>query len=302
MKNKSSAFSLIELSIVILIIGVLIAGVTQASRLVRQSKITTARTLTQSSPVNSIRGLLVWLEPTQESSFKSSESADGTQITTWYDSNPQLTIPNTFTASSSNITYKATGATNALPAVSFTGDAGFTGAYLDSPFSAYTIFYVVRPTSLASSAGNTIFYNGTSGTNGFGSRLVTTTGVTQMFYGVSSTVTSGTAAAAANQGAADIWCVTIAPNSVLGASVANPAVLSYRNGVADITTGTTTTSSWVLPTTNMFIGNISASNATNDFIGEFSEIIVFDSVLKKSDRQEIEKYLSKKYAITITQN
>ena len=38
-KNKNGAFSLIELSIVILIIGILIAGVTQGSRLVREAKI-----------------------------------------------------------------------------------------------------------------------------------------------------------------------------------------------------------------------------------------------------------------------
>ena len=38
-KNQNLAFSLLELSIVVLIIGILIAGVTQGSRLVRQSKI-----------------------------------------------------------------------------------------------------------------------------------------------------------------------------------------------------------------------------------------------------------------------
>ena len=102
MKKKYSAFSLIELSIVILIIGVLIAGVTQASRLVRQSKLTTARTLTQSSAVNSIKGLLLWLEPTMDNSFKSSETTDANPITTWYDINPQVSLPNTFTSNSSS--------------------------------------------------------------------------------------------------------------------------------------------------------------------------------------------------------
>ena len=118
MKNKSSAFSLIELSIVILIIGVLIAGVTQASRLVRQSKITTAQTLTQSSPVNSLKGLVLWLEPTMEASFQDSQKVDGGALTKWYDVNPQPTISNTFTAST-GITYKQTSATNALPSVVF---------------------------------------------------------------------------------------------------------------------------------------------------------------------------------------
>jgi len=51
--KKHQAFSLVELSIVILIIGVLIAGVIQGSNLVTKFRIKTAQTLTQSSPVSS---------------------------------------------------------------------------------------------------------------------------------------------------------------------------------------------------------------------------------------------------------
>ncbi len=66
--NKSffSAFSLIELSIVILIIGTLIAGVTQGSRLVRISKLRTAQNQTSTSPVSSIDGLALWLDAVDE--------------------------------------------------------------------------------------------------------------------------------------------------------------------------------------------------------------------------------------------
>jgi len=46
-----TAFSLIELSIVILIIGILVAGVTQSSRLVRAIKLQTARSITNSSSI-----------------------------------------------------------------------------------------------------------------------------------------------------------------------------------------------------------------------------------------------------------
>ncbi|MFM2200490.1 MAG: hypothetical protein RL769_545, partial [Pseudomonadota bacterium] len=40
---RHQAFSLIELSIVILIIGILVAGVTQSSRLVNQIRLSTAQ-------------------------------------------------------------------------------------------------------------------------------------------------------------------------------------------------------------------------------------------------------------------
>lgn len=48
------AFSLIELSIVILIIGILVAGVTQSSRLVKQIRLASIKSMTLSSPVSSI--------------------------------------------------------------------------------------------------------------------------------------------------------------------------------------------------------------------------------------------------------
>jgi len=48
---KNTGFSLIELSIVILIIGILVSGVTQSSRLIRQIRIQSARNLTVNSPI-----------------------------------------------------------------------------------------------------------------------------------------------------------------------------------------------------------------------------------------------------------
>ncbi|NBV06384.1 MAG: prepilin-type N-terminal cleavage/methylation domain-containing protein [Proteobacteria bacterium] len=299
MKNKSSAFSLIELSIVILIIGVLVAGVTQASRLVRQSKLTTARTLTQSSGVNSIRGLILWLEPTMESSFKSTETSDASSLSNWYDINPQVSLRNTFSNSSATILYKAS-ATNSLPAVYFNNvNTAFTGTIIDAPYNAYTIFYVARPTSLASTGF--IFYNGTQGTNGIGVSL-STGGLTTFSYGASLS-SVGSLASTANQVSADIVCITTAPNSLLGVAVTTPAILSYKNGVSNtMTAATTTAASWVTPTGSLYIGNATSAGTTTDFVGEISEIIIFDNVLKKTDRQEVEKYLSRKYGIAVTQS
>ncbi len=302
MKNKSSAFSLIELSIVILIIGVLIAGVTQASRLVRQSKLTTARTLTQSSAVNSIKGLVLWLEPTMENSFKSTEAVDGTTLTTWYDINPQLSIPNTFSAGT-GITYKASSGINSLPAVAFadnnTSFSNVLAVPINAAFGAYTVCYVARSTNLT--AENTVLYNGTSGTNGFGISI-TSAGLTKVTYGVSSTFNFGITATSG--GTADIVCVTLDPNSVNGVPQSTAAAKAYKNGggVSSDTAKTITVSNWVDPTSGAVrIGNSTASSTTTDFIGEIAEIIVFDNALKKADRQEVEKYLSKKYGITIAQ-
>lgn len=51
--KKITAFSLIELSIVVLVIGILIAGFIQGSKLVSKAALNSARTLTESSPVAS---------------------------------------------------------------------------------------------------------------------------------------------------------------------------------------------------------------------------------------------------------
>ncbi len=91
MKKIQKAFSLIELSIVILIIGIIIAGVTSSSILINKFHLSSARTLTISSPVSSIKDLAIWLESTMETSFIESQQEDGKEITAWYDINPQTT-------------------------------------------------------------------------------------------------------------------------------------------------------------------------------------------------------------------
>jgi prepilin-type N-terminal cleavage/methylation domain-containing protein len=85
--KKYRAFSLIELSIVILIIGILVAGVTQSSRLIRQMKIAAAQNLTRSSPVPN-RNLMFWWETTLDESFLAGEATDGGEVTQLNDNNP----------------------------------------------------------------------------------------------------------------------------------------------------------------------------------------------------------------------
>jgi len=70
MEKNLKAFSLIELSIVILIIGILVAGVTQSSRLISQMRLTSLRNITRSSVVPTIQNLTLWLETTMLESFE----------------------------------------------------------------------------------------------------------------------------------------------------------------------------------------------------------------------------------------
>ncbi len=93
-KNQLQAFSLIELSIVVLIIGLIVAGVLGGKKLVELSSLSKARTLTNSSPVNGIEDLVFWFETTSKDSIPPAQAIDGTTITTWYNLNPQMNNKN----------------------------------------------------------------------------------------------------------------------------------------------------------------------------------------------------------------
>lgn len=91
---EKKAFSLIELSIVLAIIGIIIASVLAGGKLVLNSRIVAAQSLTQSSAVREIDGLVLWLETTTEESFLEKHVEDGKDVAIWYDISLQSTISN----------------------------------------------------------------------------------------------------------------------------------------------------------------------------------------------------------------
>ena len=70
-KNIKKAFSLIELSIVILIIRILVAGVTSSLRLISLMRLITAQSFTRSS-VNTIKDISFWVETFLEQALTNS--------------------------------------------------------------------------------------------------------------------------------------------------------------------------------------------------------------------------------------
>jgi prepilin-type N-terminal cleavage/methylation domain-containing protein len=81
--KKNKAFSLVELAVVILIIGILVAAVSQGGKLVTKSKISAAKSKTASSPLlNNLDMVDLWLETSTSASFDDSIS-DGVKIAKW---------------------------------------------------------------------------------------------------------------------------------------------------------------------------------------------------------------------------
>ena len=94
--KQSKAFSLIELSIVILVIGILIAGVTQASNMIYEFRLAAAKNLTKTSGIESIKDITLWLDATRANSNSSLINRSGKTdiqnndpIKTWNNANPR---------------------------------------------------------------------------------------------------------------------------------------------------------------------------------------------------------------------
>jgi prepilin-type N-terminal cleavage/methylation domain-containing protein len=89
-KNKKG-FTLIELSIVLIIIGLLVAGIVAGSNLIDVAKLSKAQSLTKASPVGSIKDLVMWVETTLDESYSDDALSEGDGVAKWKNYNKQKT-------------------------------------------------------------------------------------------------------------------------------------------------------------------------------------------------------------------
>ena len=85
------AFSFMEISVVILMIGLLIAGISKGTDMIGDFRIQTARNLTKSAPMLRMSGLTVWLDTVSKESFDIEvDVKDSTKnkVSAWNDLNP----------------------------------------------------------------------------------------------------------------------------------------------------------------------------------------------------------------------
>lgn len=299
--KPKKAFSLIELSVVIIIIGILIAGVTQGAKMLNTFRLQSAQTLTLSSPVVSTAGLVLWLEPTMPQSFLDVESVEGSQITKWIDRNPQATIKLSANGvASAGIVYKEQSDIYGLPAVAFSGSSsavltlnnGSSNVPIITPDSAYTLFIVAKLSDDSSTALKTVFSNGDSSGWGYGVSGVQNSRSRNLIFGGSTNVTSATPNA------------TTKPEviSALYTGGSGGNLQLFTNGVGSAGSGEAGTSESLsastatakTPTSAFYVGNKSSAAP---WTGLISEIIVFNRVLSAKERNAIELYLGQKYNI-----
>jgi len=151
------AFSLVEISVVILIIGILITGISSGIDLYSDFRIANARNLTASSRVGRISDLALWVEATSEKSFSKSEAKDGKVVNAWFDIGIQSIDKPILSASGNKAVFKEK-VLNSLPALYFNGSGWFEVQYLSSVNlnNKKTYFVVLQTTS---TQRNYVYYN-----------------------------------------------------------------------------------------------------------------------------------------------
>ena len=293
MKNfHKKAFSLVELSMVILIIGILIAGVSQGIDLYQDMRLATARSLTQNSRVNRIEDLTMWFESTSEQSFEKPNPNDGDRIALWKNINFKLSnrIDVTQSTLASKPFYVRNGINN-IPALRF--DNG-----------QLLIASNVKISEIVSSDQATVFmvqnnFSGDSTTTTFG----WTTGSNRF----------QSHAQEGNRVLIDYGNM-INPN---GGRTTTPILTDFLNQ-NKIITFVKNASNVKIKINSALLINSSSSSATMDmslsadfsigkflpdnnyfFLGYIGEFIVFKKALTDAEINDVEKYLSKKWAIKI---
>lgn len=287
MQEKNiKAFSLIELSIVILVIGLLIAGVSQSSNLIEKYKIYSARSLTTNSPVGSIKDLMLWYETSLEKSFSTSEAVDEELISSWNDINPQSiakinAIQNTPDARPTFVK----NVVNGLPVVRFNGNdfLNFQADALNG--SDFTIFLVEQRASQLSADGDVR----SSVLPNFNYLRHTGLGAEYVEYFSGSVGALYFPVANFSSKILRIHSFLFSKTAGLSYYVSNGYISASRSN-----------SSKTTPLSSLGQEAIGAQDGSVRFyLGDIAEIIIYTRTLKTEERESIESYLGQKYKIKI---
>ena len=285
MKKSSSAFSLIEVSLVVLIISLIAAGILTTTNLIKKSSLQTAQVLTKSSPVNDISNLVAWFETSLDSSFIGNEKSDGSAISTWYDNNPNAASKNNATQSTSNNrpTFTANIFNNGIPGLKFDGSnhtLPFDGSSLIN--SSYSIFIVEQKTSNKNL--NCVIGGSASSVN---TNL-------HLCYAADDKIQFGHYNN--NLDYQNSVLSYSSPKTRMHSLIFNIAVGKkyWLNGGSGATASNTQTAA-----ITSFDGSNIGSYLVNIYEGNIAEIIIFNRALTNEERRSIESYLGKKYNLTL---
>lgn len=300
-KKNKKAFSLTELSVAILLISLLIAGIISSSSLYEKHVISSARKMTRTSPVISIEGLSLWLDSTATDSFIYKRPENNSYLQYWYDINPQKIDKITFVQNTANKQpqYKSK-IINHLPAIKF--DSA-NSSYLESSesFDSSRVFneneiMIFLVQQHISGDTSTISWSDYVGSNEYVFNISATDSGNVVF---------------------DFGDCCDA-NSTKTDSVSNfsddPKILAFKKDSAgnyqlringsEISSSTSINDSILQDySSKIYLGsryNDSSTSFSKYFNGYIGEVIIFENAITENEMQEIELYLSKKWRIPLS--
>ena len=290
MKNfHKKAFSLIEISVVIVIIGILIAGVSQGIDLYQDMRLATARSLTQNSRVGRIENLELWLEATSDKSFDKNEAVDGSSITKWYDINPKNTQTNyVFSSGDNRPKYLKSCPENNLPCIEF---SSANSQYLENlnlipETTDLSIFFVINFKAVNAGCCTAIF---TSVGTWQPKELHINVTNSKFQYGVLISPTTDLSLLSSS--------TPLIKKPYIIELIDGDIFKLYFNGSLEGSIAT----NYPKKFSNFNIGRWFTGTTASRYLDAYIyEIIIFRKKLDDNERKDVEKYLSKKWAIKIS--
>ncbi len=285
---KKQGFSLVELALVILITGILIVAVMQATTMIRSFKIMGARAQTKSSSVNGISGIVAWFDTVSEKSFNKKEALDGKKISQWNDINSQSVVGNnaTQTGNARPIYIFDPSVANGLPVLRFDGNDFFNlpdGTVPSSDYD-YTFFFTMRVPNITESFG--VLGSGDYITENGSNMISFRAGGFVENNWQKNTLLTQTICVSATK----MQVFTFLYDNTLGRKIYVNSVFKGEDREVNHKG---------LPTNNT-IGKVMVTNIPDIYFkGDIGEIILFGRALSRDERQMVEKYLAKKWAITL---
>jgi prepilin-type N-terminal cleavage/methylation domain-containing protein len=278
------AFSLIEISIAIIIIGILIGGITQAIEMFSEASLKGARNLSKSSRISRIDDLSLWLDATSDKAFDT-EKDDKSTISMWKDTNPRSTYPIVGNPVSANLPTYILSAINGLPTASFKKTSSncmtIPSQSIVNNSEDFTLYLIFSPTSLDD--GIILEKNNATAT-AFPFSLELNGGYYKFSIKDSTTTLSVLGAKKANINKPNLIRLSRTKGSQIEISI---------NGVSSNKSDTLTSST--LNTAELAIGCRNGATPANFINGNIGEIAFFDRNLNDKVKSEIEEYFYKKW-------
>lgn len=285
--KKYQAFSLLEASIILVVIAIIVSSIIEGADLVAKTKLKNARSLTLNSPVTSTENLIVWYETSLEDSFDELERFDGQTVSTWYDINSNNIVRNNATQSTDDYKplFKERVINGGISAVRFDGSDDyleFDGTKLIN--TGYTIF-VVEQRRAAVSSGISPLMGGTTGSANQNLHLI---------YRYETTMRFGQYSNDMDYTIGSYTTPTPRIHTFLLSTTDGKEYWLNGGDSADASSSSQT------DTLTSYTSSALGKYLSNYFNGDLAEIIIFNRSLTTTERQAIESYLSKKYNITIS--